>query len=189
VRPAPRGGIEETLARIEQRVRQANPSAHIIRTSGGRVDPELLFDIACNEEAPGQLPFAAALRETGPRPRHQHAAVATVHSPGPVEPGLLIDPLESSTPGAYRIKGHVTVQSGRGMRGYVVNLVGRSIHIVSAPATGRKGPALEGSDLVAVGLHLDAGAARRRLEQALQTAGTASAEGYRRLQRYRRLSQ
>jgi G3E family GTPase len=99
------------------------------------------------------------------------------------DPGLLIDLLENPPPGAYRIKGRVAVQSGRGMRGYVVNLVGRSIHIASAAA------ASADSELVAVGLHLDIDTARRRLEHALEPAGTASAAGYRRLQQHRRLSQ
>jgi G3E family GTPase len=67
-------------------------------------------------------------------------------------------------------------------RGYVVNLVGRSIHIASAAAANAD------SELVAIGLHLDAGTARTRLEHALEPAGTANAAGYRRLQHYRRLS-
>ena len=179
----PEADRERTLARIEQRVRQGNPSVHIVRASGGRIDPALLFDIACAEDPPGQLPFAAVLRETGPHHGHQHAAAATVRCPGPVEPGLLIDLLEDPPPGAYRIKGRVAVESGRGMRGYVVNLVGRSIHIAS-------GAAVSGHcELVAVGLHLDVDSARRRLEHALQPTGIASAAGYRRLQHHRRLSQ
>ena len=179
----PEANRDQTLARIEQRVRQGNPSVHIVRTSGGRIDPALLFDIACAEDPPGQLPFAAAREETGPHHGHQHAAAATVRSPGPVEPGLLIDLLEDPPRGAYRIKGRVTVQSSRGMRGYVVNLVGRSIHIANAAT------ASADTELVAVGLHLDVDTARRRLEHALEPAGTASAAGYRRLQQHRRLSQ
>ena len=179
----PEAGRERILGRIEQRVRQGNPSAHIVRTSGGRIDPALLFDIASAEDPPGQLPFAAARREESPHPGHQHAAAATAASHGPVDPGRLIDLLEDPPRGAYRIKGRVAVQSGRGTRGYVVNLVGRSIHIASTPVTGT------GSELVAVGLHLDADTAHRRLEHALQPAGTANAAGYRRLQQYRRLSQ
>lgn len=182
----PENDRERILARVEERVREGNPAAHVIRTSGGRVDPALLFDIA-NEESPsGQLSFADALQEAGPRHDHQHAAAVTARSPGPVDPGLLVDLLEDPPPGAYRMKGRVTVQSGQGTRGYLVNLVGRSVHVASAAKTG---PAAGGSELVAVGLHLDTGAARQRLEQALAPTGTeASAEGHRRLQRYRRLS-
>jgi hypothetical protein len=69
------------------------------------------------------------------------------------------------------------------MRGYVVNLVGRSIHIASVSAVSGD------CELVAVGLYLDVDSARRRLEHALQTTGIASAAGYRRLQHHRRLSQ
>jgi G3E family GTPase len=182
----PEADRERTVARIGERVREGNPSAHIVRTSGGRVDPALVFDIACGQDPPGQLPLAAALREAGPHPGHQHAAAATVCSPGPVDPGLLIDLLEDPPPGAYRIKGRVAVQSGRAARSYVVNLVGRSIHIASATATDNTST---DSELVAIGLHLDAATARHRLEDALQPASTASAAGYRRLQQYRRLSQ
>jgi hypothetical protein len=54
------------------------------------------------------------LPEAGPHHRHQHAAAATMRSPGPVEPGLLTGLLENPPYGAYRIKGRVAVQSGRG---------------------------------------------------------------------------
>ena len=178
----PEGGRGQALARIEQRVRQASPSVHIVRASGGRVDPALLFDIAREEDPPGQLPFAAARPAGHPHHGHQHAAAATVRSPGPVDPGLLMELLEDPPAGAYRIKGRVAVHSGRGLRGFVVNLVGRYIHIASATA------ASADSELVAVGLDLDTGTVRTRLEQALQPAGTASAADYRRLQRLRRLS-
>jgi G3E family GTPase len=178
----PEADREQALARIEQRVRQGNPLVHIVRASGGRIDPALLFDVASTEDPPGQLPFAAARREASPHHGHQHAAASTVRSPGPVDPGLLIDLLEDPPRGAYRIKGRVVVQSSRGMRGYVVNLVGRSIHIASATA------ASPDSELVAIGLHLDVSTARRRLEHALRPAGIASAAGYRRLQHHRRLS-
>jgi hypothetical protein len=59
------------------------------------------------------------------------------------------------------------------MWGYVVNLVGRSIHITSAAVAGAD------IELVAVGLHLDVNTARRRLEHALEPAGTARAAGSR----------
>jgi G3E family GTPase len=178
----PGAGRERVLARIEQRVRQSNPTAHIVRTSGGQIDPVLLFDVALPEDPPEQLPFAAARRAADDHHGHQDAAAATIRSPGPVDPGLLIDLLEDPPPGAYRIKGRVAVRSSRGMRGFIVNLVGRYIHIAGVAA------ASGDSELVAVGLHLDVDSARRRLEHALEPAGVASAAGYRRLQRHRRLS-
>jgi len=182
----PEDGREQALARIERRVREGNPSAHVIRTSGGRVDPALLFDTARQESPAVQLTFADALHETGPRHDHQHAAAVTARSATPVDPALLVDLLEDPPPGAYRIKGRVTVESGRGTRGYVVNVVGRSVHVASAGPGRDRGDGA--SELVAVGLHLDADEARRRLEKALAPAGTASADGQRRLQRYRRFS-
>ncbi|GAA4982571.1 CobW family GTP-binding protein [Actinopolymorpha pittospori] len=178
----PTADREATLARIEQRVREANPNVHIVRTSAGRIDPALLFDVASTRDLPDELPFLATHREEHPHDGHQHAAAATVQSPGPVDPGRLIDLLEDPPPGAYRIKGRVAVRSSRSVRGYVVNLVGTSIHIVSAPVS------TTDSELVAVGLELDVDTARRRLEHALSPAGIARAAGYGRLQQYRRLS-
>ncbi|MGW5360906.1 CobW family GTP-binding protein [Actinopolymorpha pittospori] len=178
----PAADREKALARIEHRVREVNPGVHIVRTSGGRIDPGLLFDIASTLDSAEELPFPAAHREDHPAGGHQHAAAATIQSPGPVDPGRLVDLLEDPPPGAYRIKGRVAVRSSRGVRGYVVNLVGRSVHIVSNSVS------TEDSELVAVGLELHVDTARRRLEHALAPAGVAQAAGYRRLQHYRRLS-
>ncbi|WP_278259951.1 GTP-binding protein [Nocardioides convexus] len=41
---------EQTLARIEARVRERNPHAHVVRTSLGRIDPALVYDAASAEE-------------------------------------------------------------------------------------------------------------------------------------------
>ena len=35
---------------LTETIREVNPAAHIVRTSGGRVDPALLFDIARTED-------------------------------------------------------------------------------------------------------------------------------------------
>jgi G3E family GTPase len=45
------------LARIEGRVRERNPHAHVIGAIGARVDPALLYDIADAGDNPGQLSF------------------------------------------------------------------------------------------------------------------------------------
>lgn len=177
-----------TLARIEQRIRLSNPDAVVLRSSHGRVDPQLLFDVASTDDPADQLPFAAARRHEDSHhqhPHHAHATAATAQSPGPVSPGRLVDLLENPPAGAYRIKGRVAVRTGRSLRGYVVNVVGRSIHVASNPV------ATADSELVAIGVDLamDAGDALLRLEQALRPSELADAAGYRRLQRYRRLSQ
>jgi G3E family GTPase len=65
---------------------------------------------------------------------HEHADAVTVTASGPVSPGRLVDLLEDPPPGAYRIKGRVVVDTGRSLRGYVVNVVGRSLHVTSRRA-------------------------------------------------------
>lgn len=174
----------DMLARIEERVRSVNPDVHIVRTSGGRLDPALLFDAARTEPPVGQLTFADALQEAAPPPGHQHAAAVSARSGGPVAPGALIALLEDPPPGAYRMKGQVAVQSGQTVRRYVVNVVGRSVHVAGAP----RGGAGTASELVAVGLDLDTGAARERLERALAPAPDPDPDGLRRLQRLLRRS-
>jgi len=177
--PADRAAM---LFRIEQRIREVNPGVPILRSSKGKVDPILLFDTACMYDPPDQLPFAAASRAAQPHAGHQHAAAATASSRGPVDPGHLIDLLEDPPRGAYRIKGRVVVRSGRHLRGYVVNLVGRSVHIASTAV------ATADNELVAIGMDLDASEAHPRLVRALAPADRAPAAGLRRLQQYRRLS-
>ncbi|MFI9489726.1 CobW family GTP-binding protein [Promicromonospora sp. NPDC052451] len=174
---------ERTLARIEARVRERNPAAQVVRTSHGRVDPALVYDAASTQDPPDQLPLAALLRDARAHD-HEHADAVTVAAPGPVRPGLLVDLLEDPPPGAYRIKGRVTVDTGRSLRGYVVNVVGRSVHVASAAGRGDGGP----GELVAIGMHLEVGQVRARLERALTPAERPDAAGFARLQRYRRLS-
>ncbi len=180
----PRARREAALARIERRVREVNPVAHVVGSAHGRIDPELLFDVACGEDPGDELPLAA-LRRDAHADDHVHVGAATARSPGTVDPARVIDLLEQPPPGCYRIKGRVTVQSAGRLRGYVVHLVGRSIHISSSQA-GRAG-----SELVAVGMHLDVDRTRARLEDAVAAPARdlpIRADGFRRLQRYRRLS-
>ncbi|WP_423463577.1 CobW family GTP-binding protein [Promicromonospora sp. MS192] len=174
---------ERTLARIEARVRERNPAAQVVRTSHGRVDPALVYDAASTQDPPDQLPLAALLRDARAHD-HEHADAVTVAAPGPVRPGLLVDLLEDPPAGAYRIKGRVTVDTGRSLRGYVVNVVGRSVHVASAAGRGDGGL----GELVAIGMHLEVGQVRARLERALTPAERPDAAGFARLQRYRRLS-
>ncbi|WP_045876945.1 GTP-binding protein [Pseudofrankia sp. DC12] len=188
----------DTVARIADRVHEANPRAHLVDTSHGRVDPALVFDAASTHDPVDELPFAAAAREDlgvqdlvarspgsrGPGAQHhRHVRAVTVPATGLVDPGPLVDLLEDPPAGAYRLKGTVTVDTGRGPRGFVVNIVGPQIHVAARPAAG--GP----DGLVAIGLHLDQVAARARLEAALRPCGgRPAADGVRRLTRYRRLS-
>ncbi|MEV8147405.1 GTP-binding protein [Arthrobacter sp. NPDC080073] len=193
---------EYTLARIAQRVHERNPHAHLVRARHGRIDPALVFDSAVREEPADELPIRSLLLEmhaehdTG---GHQHAEAVSAQSSGAIDAGRLLDLLENPPNGVYRIKGEVFVDSGHAIRSYLVNLVGRSIHIRARPASARSGLNSTSSgrrladhssnQLVAVGVHIDVSTTRARLQRALAPAeGPAAADGLRRLQRYRRLS-
>jgi G3E family GTPase len=106
----------------------------------------------------------------------------TVIGDGCVDPGALVDLLEQPPAGVYRLKGTVAVRYRARVRHYVVNVVGTSIHVMTAP------PRSRGNNLVAIGTHLDVDDVRRRLELALTASDEQSAVGVRRLQRYRQLS-
>jgi G3E family GTPase len=175
----------DTVARIAERVREANPRAHLVDTTRGRVDPALVFDAASPHDPVDELPFAAVARQDDDHgdEQHRHVDAVTVPATGPVDPGALVDLLEDPPVGAYRLKGTVTVDTGRGLRGFVVNVVGRQIDVAAWP--GVDGP----GGLVAIGMHLDQPAVRARIENALRPpGGRPAADGVRRLARYRRLS-
>ena len=183
-----------TVARIADRVRASNPYGHIVDTTHGRVDPALVFDAASPHDPVDELPFAAEARqehatehgldtEQSQDAEHRHVDAVTVSAAGPVDPGPLVDLIEDPPSDVYRLKGAVTVDTGRGPRGFVVNIVGRQIHVVATPIG--DGPA----GLVAIGMHLDQPAIRARLEAALRPcSGRPAADDVRRLSRYRRLS-
>lgn len=195
---------ESTLVRIERRVRERNPHAHIVQVNHGRVDPALVFDAGIREEPADELPLRSLLLEAYTDTAHgteghQHADAVSAQSEGPIDAVRLLDLLEDPPPGVYRIKGEVTVNSGRAIRAYLVNLVGRSIHVkvqsASAHSTfksassGQSHSGQSQNQLVAVGMHLDVPATIARIQRALQpTEGPATADGFRRLQRHRRLS-
>ena len=181
----PAAGREEHLARIEARVRAANPHVQIVRIERGRLDPELVHDVAATEDPPDQLPIGALLRDHHDHGHddghgHGHAASVSLSVPGPVEPGRLLDLLEDPPPGAYRMKGTVQLRSGTGVRGYVVHVVGRTLYVASHAAGAT-------SDLVAIGPDLDADLVRPLLAAALVPAGAPDTAGLRRWQRHRRL--
>lgn len=173
----------DTLGRIEARVRELNPDAHVVGAVAGRIDPRLLYDVDGGGEA-GQLSFRELLLgeadDTGDEHHdHVHAASVTVVGGGAVDPGPLIDLLEQPPAGVYRMKGTVAI----GTRHYLVNVVGTSVHVVTAPAGAGT------SHLVAIGTHLDTEDVRARLQEALRPAAEkVAAAGMRRLQRLRRAS-
>jgi G3E family GTPase len=180
----PAGERDAVIARIRERVGRRNLRAPVIVAAHGRIDPGLVFDAAEDEEPADELPLARLLREeANHRHGHAHAQAASAPLPHRVSPTALVDLLEDPPVGAYRMKGRVRVLGARAERGYLVNLVGTTIHIAPLPAPPPVG------ELVAIGMRLEADRARERLETvAGSPAERPDPAGRRRLRRYRRLS-
>lgn len=175
------GERSTVVQRVMQRAAERNPRIHVVGTTAGRIDPELLFDASATSGQVGQLSFLDLAPEH--EHDHDHADAVTVTTAGCVDPDALLDLLERPPPQVFRLKGIVAVRDRATVREYVVNLVGSAIHIAKAP------PGAMANCLVAIGMHLDIPAVRARLDHALLPAsGAASVPGLRRLQRYRRLS-
>lgn len=180
------------LERIARRVGERNPRAQIIPARRGAIDPALLFDIAGEADAPDELPIrelmAQAARESA-HAHHEHARAVTVTREVPVCADRVATLLESPPPGAYRIKGEVTVRSPGGIRRFIVHLAGSGVHVASRTPRGDD-EGQHASTLVAIGMGMDAGTARAALERALAPAEETRdpAAGVRRLDRLRRLS-
>lgn len=181
----PVGDRDGMVERVEQRVRKQNSRATVVGAVGGQIDPRLLYDVAGSDDEPGQLSLRELLvDETAvAHGGHVHADSVTVTSDGEVDPGALIDLLEDSPAGVYRLKGAVKMRYGRGTSTFAVNLVGTTIHIANAP------PGAAANFLVAIGMHLDTDEVAGRLEAALRP-GTepATLANVHRLRRYRRHS-
>ncbi|BBY74722.1 cobalamin biosynthesis protein CobW [Mycolicibacterium parafortuitum] len=182
----PAAGRAEALGRIESRVHEVNPHAHVVGATAGRIDPALLYDIAAAEPESGQLSFRELFFDAEPHEHdhdHVHADSVTVRSDGCVDPAAVLDVLDDPPPGAYRMKGTIAVRYRSTTRRYTVNVVGPTVHVADAPARA------EANSLVAIGMGLDTAAVRDRLRAALTpVTGTTAAQGIRRLQRYRKLS-
>ncbi|GAA3661061.1 CobW family GTP-binding protein [Microbacterium marinilacus] len=180
----PAGERERTVKRIGERVHARNPHAQLVVAQAGRIDPALVFDTASQTEPEDELPIAALMREEHlGHEGHAHAQATAVPLSAPVAPAALIDLVEEPPDGAYRVKGRARVRGPKAERGYVVNVVGRMIHIAPLPEPPASG------ELVAIGPHLDPAIA----QQALAAVAAAPADrpdvpGLRRLHRYRWLS-
>ena len=181
---------DAAIERIQTRVRERNPHVQVVGAIGGRVDPALLYDVSEFDEADGQLSFRELLIDAAPTADphahdhdHAHAASVTATSDGCIDPGVLLDLLEELPTGVYRLKGTVAVRTGARVRTYVVNVVGASVHVATAPPTART------NCLVAIGTRFDVEAVRERVTSALLPhQGSAPSVGIRRLQRHRRRS-
>ncbi|MGK2854714.1 MAG: CobW family GTP-binding protein [Microbacteriaceae bacterium] len=167
------GDCDDILRSFEARVRERNANALVVGTVAGRVDPRLLYDVADRGGPDGETGRADADHH------HTPAASVTVVGDGAVHPDSLVDLLEQLPRGVYRLKGIVAVHR----RHYLVNVVGTSIHVATAPDGAHR------SHLVAVGTAFSSVEVRSRLEAALTPrARNAQAAGLRRLHRLRRLS-
>lgn len=181
----PEGERSAVVRRVTQRATQRNPRVHVVGTTGGRIDRGLLFDASAASEVVGQLSFLdlAYERDDDQVHDHAHADAVTVSSRGCVDPDALFDLLEDPPARVFRLKGVVAVRHRTAVHEYVVNMVGSASHIGKAPR------GTMANCLVAIGMDLDIDGVRARLDRALQPAsGRASAQGLRRLARYRRLS-
>jgi G3E family GTPase len=172
------------FARVEARIRERNPDAHVVGAIGARIDPALLYDVSDSDDGSGQLSIRELLIDAHADDHHHvHAASVTATSDGDIDPGVLLDLLEEPPAGVYRLKGTVAVRSRTRVRRYVVNVVGSSVHVATAPPNTRT------NCLVAIGTHFDVDEVRTRVDAALRPFdGTVPAVSMRRLQRYRRLS-
>ncbi|MGV0836135.1 CobW family GTP-binding protein [Mycolicibacterium thermoresistibile] len=172
------------LERVKTRVRERNPRVHVVGTTGGRIDPELLYDVASAQDETGQLSFRDLFIDppaSDTHDDHVHAASVTVTGAGTVDPVRLVELLEDPPAGVYRLKGTVGVRQRSKPRSYLINAVGSSVHV----AAGSSRPTE--NSLVAIGMELDTDAVRDRLTTALQPFdGPVSAAALRRLQRYQR---
>lgn len=170
------------LERVKDRVSQRNPQVHVVGTTGGRLDPALLFDSSDTVVQFGQLSFRELLLDYSHDHAHEHATAdaVTVSSSGCVDVDALIDVLERPPYGVFRLKGVVAVRQRTRVRNYVVNVVGSAVHIAKAPASAVP------NCLVAIGIDLDTEAVRGGLTAALRPGADSSEAGLRRLQRYRR---
>lgn len=171
---------DATLAQISARVRESNPHVAIVPASHAAIDPDLVFDIAMDEDPVDELPLAAASRPHHAHGLVPHANAVTVLNPEPADPGALLDLLEDPPAAAYRLKGHVKLRTGGGTRRYLVNMVGLQIHL--AEAAPGSDPANDA--LVAVGMELDEAAVGAALAAALEpAAGEPSPRSLTRLER------
>ena len=170
------------VSRVEHRVHERNSRAHVVGAINGRIDPALLFDVAAARDEVGQLSFRDLLLATETTDDHDHDHVhadsVTVTSDGSIDPDAVLDLLDNPPAGVYRLKGTVTIRHRSASRGYVVNVVGHSVHLT------RASPRVSSNCLVAIGLHVDIDDVRSRLTDVLSPVATSpSVAAMRRLQR------
>lgn len=166
--------------------RDLNPTAPVVTTVEGRLDPALVLDAPARPALPhpaqGEqqlLAHAAALDEDDrhdaheghdehdgqPHLHHEAQSLSLTHD-GPLAPGTLMDLLDDRPPGLFRVKGvvHLALSPGQTVP-VVVHAAGRQVRVDVLETTTDTT-----SRLVAIGTGLDLDALRDRLDACRTTA-------------------
>ncbi|MGY4103663.1 CobW family GTP-binding protein [Nocardia sp. R16R-3T] len=177
--------VPERLAGLRQEITDLIGQVPVYATTGGRIDPGLLFDEPLREirRVAEQLSFDELLHDDHDhadlfeRPassryglhRHLHDDYTSVSftSDRELDPRRLVEFLEDPPPGLFRVKGFAAFGVAAERRKFVLHMVGR--HIVFEPDTWSRGEART-TRLVLIGAGLPAAAALARLHDTVHTA-------------------
>lgn len=177
----------ERIAEITARVCELNPTAPVVATRNGAVDPAMLTDPAAQSDGaedrgPRQLALDDLLAEAAGRESHLHAEYQSVSvtGPGPADPRRVAALLERPPAGCYRIKGVLWFDPPGRRWSYSVSAVGGFVHADRRSGRGRPADC----SLVAIGAGIDEAATRQALEAVLVPAPADDENGLLRIDRY-----
>ncbi|MCF1507570.1 CobW family GTP-binding protein [Streptomyces glomeratus] len=154
--------------RVLRLVRTLTDGAAVVPAVYGRIDPGFLFDCRPAEERIGQLSFDDLHRHhehehDGPHHAHLHTAYDTLSfdSRVPMNPGRLLDFLDTRPEGLYRIKGYVDFGAADRRNRYAVHAVGRFLRFYPEPWSADDDRLTQ---LVLIGSGIDTAALREELQ-------------------------
>lgn len=166
----------QRLSALRAEIAELIGQVPVYTTTGGRIDPGLLFDRSAREKSTvaEQLSFDELLAEHDHEPgahtdhRHLHDDYTSVSftSERELDPRRLIGFLEDPPAGLFRAKGFAAFGAPAQGRKFVLHMVGR--HIVFEPGNWARGEA-RASNLVLIGAGLDTEAALERLHDTVRT--------------------
>ncbi|MCG7321148.1 CobW family GTP-binding protein [Arsenicicoccus bolidensis] len=177
----------DRVSLLENVIRELVGEKPMVPARLGQVDPDLLYDSLERPEPTGQLSLVDLLREEqqeherlhhgrehdpgdahGHEHAHHHWQSVSVDSPLPVDPGRLLDLLESRPAGLYRVKGVVWVDAPGHRQRWVVQAVGGWVAF-------ERGPWPSGAErrtqLVAIGTGVDEAAVASDIRACLSDEG------------------